>query len=185
MFRVLFFLAALAAFLWTGAASAASSTVSPNFVSAGSGPANTVTISNASGAAIANYPFQFGRPFLAGAIPHVPRALINGQLVTTQADVKNRYPDGSAEFAVMAVVIPAIPASGSLTMSFQDTTATSTPMTMAAMEALLPPGAASMVLTPAVGGSAGGGADAGIMLAAGFCAPWTAGSVAQTMSPRQ
>ena len=34
-----------------------------------------------SGAAISNYPFQFGRPFLDGAIANEPQVLINGQPV--------------------------------------------------------------------------------------------------------
>src|SRR5271169_4639305 len=64
---------------------------------------NRITITNQSGAAISNYPFQFARPFIDGAIANEPQVLINGSPVTTQADVKNRYPDGSVEFAVIAV----------------------------------------------------------------------------------
>ena len=76
------------------------------------GVANSITVSNQSGAAIRNYPFQFGRPFLDGAIATAPQVLINGSAVATQADVKNRYPDGSVEYAVIATVIPSIPAGG-------------------------------------------------------------------------
>ena len=72
------------------------------------GPPNTLVLTGASGAAAANYPFQFGRPFIEGAIPHSPQVLVNGSPVPSQADVKNRYPDGSVEFAVMAAVIPQI-----------------------------------------------------------------------------
>ena len=75
MFKTVFVTVAL----WAGVALAApSTTVSLNFV-AGTAPvarANTITISNASGAAVSNYPFQFGRPFLNGAIPHAPQVLI-------------------------------------------------------------------------------------------------------------
>lgn len=146
-----------------------------------SGPANTMTVSNASGVALPSYPLQFGRPFTDGAIPHAPVVLINGSPVPSQSDVKNRYPDGSAEFAVIAAVIPPLSATGSVTMSFQDSTAVSTPLTLAQMEALLPPGAATITLAPPSGETGGGSADAGTMLAAGFCKPWTQGSVAQTM----
>jgi hypothetical protein len=76
----------------------------------GATPQNTMTISSASDGAAKNYPLQFGRPFLGGAIPHSPQVLINGVPVPSQADVKNRYPDGSVEFAVIAVQIPAISA---------------------------------------------------------------------------
>src|SRR5215472_862881 len=76
--------------------------------------ANLITITNRSGVVQTNYPLQFGRPFLPGAITGQPQVLINGKPVSTQADVKNRWPDGSVKFAVIAVAIPTIPASGSL-----------------------------------------------------------------------
>src|SRR5271170_4640773 len=99
--------------------------------------ANSISVTNASGGAISNYPYQFGRPFVDGAIANQPRVLINGQLVVSQADVKNCYPDGSVEFAVIAVVIPAIPASGSLTLTFQNQSAgNNTPLTQAQMLSL-------------------------------------------------
>ncbi len=98
------------------------------------GVANSITITNESGAAIHNYPFQFGRPFVDGAIATAPQVLINGSAVATQADVKNRYSDGSVEYAVVAVVIPTIPASGSLTLTFQNQAApNNTPLTQAQM----------------------------------------------------
>ena len=150
-------------------------------ITSATGPSNTMAISSATGGAVTNYPFQFGRPFIEGAIPHSPQVLINGTPATTQADVKNRYPDGSVEFAVVGVVLPTIPSSGSLTLTFQDTTATSTPMTLGAMETLLPVGAAKLTLTPVSPATGGGIADAGQMLIDGHCAPWTSGPVAQTM----
>jgi hypothetical protein len=58
--------------------------------------ANSITIRNASGDIRKNYPYQFGRPFVDGAIANQPQVLVNGQPVATQADVKNRYPDGSS-----------------------------------------------------------------------------------------
>ena len=75
--------------------------------------------------AISNYPFQFGRPFVDGAIAAAPQVLINGTPLKTQADVKNRYADGSVEFAVLAVVIPSLPAGASSTLTFQNQTANS------------------------------------------------------------
>ena len=97
-------------------------------------PSNVITIANQSGLLLTNYPLQFGRPFLSGAIPGQPQVLINGAPVPTQADVKNRYPDGSVKFAVMAVVIPTIPASGSLSLTFgNQPRASNTPLTAAQM----------------------------------------------------
>ena len=92
---------AVAFFVTTGAFATTSSTP---------GVINSITVTNASSGAISNYPYQFGRPFLDGAIANQPQVLVNGQPVATQADVKNRYPDGSVEFAVIAVVTPALQA---------------------------------------------------------------------------
>ena len=76
-------------------------------VAATKGVTNSITMRTRAAAPISNYPYQFGRPFVDGAIANQPQVLVNGQPVATQADVKNRYPDGSVEFAVIAVVIPA------------------------------------------------------------------------------
>jgi hypothetical protein len=134
--------------------------------------ANSITVTNASGGAISNYPYQFGRAFVDGAIANQPQVLVNGQPVATQADVKNRYPDGSVEFAVIAVVIPAIPASGSLTLTFQNQSAGSNaPLTQAQMLASTYNFDASMALTP-VGGTAQA-ASARTMLQNGNYKLWT------------
>jgi hypothetical protein len=84
---------------------------------AASPPQNMIVISDALGTGETNYPFQFGRPFLREAIPHAPGVLINGVAVPSQADVKNRYPDGSVEFAVISVIVPNIPANGSVSLT--------------------------------------------------------------------
>ena len=102
--------AALIAALWCGVAQAATIRGGTTVIPPPPSPTNTMTISSAAGVATTNYPFQFGRPFLAGEIPHAPQVLINGTPVTTQADVKNRYPDGSVEFAVLAVQLPSMSA---------------------------------------------------------------------------
>jgi hypothetical protein len=98
-------------------------------------PANTITLTDVSGTGETNYPFQFGRPFIEGAIPNFPQVLINGAAANSQADVKNRYPDGSVEFAVMAVVVPTIPQNGSVTLTFQNAAGgNNTPLTPTQME---------------------------------------------------
>src|SRR5690349_7538223 len=81
---------------------------------------NTIRLTNLSGAVKRNYPLQFGRPFVCGEIPHSPQVLIAGTPAASQADVKNRCPDGSVKFAVISAVIPALPASGSVMLTFQD-----------------------------------------------------------------
>ena len=98
------------------------------------GVANSIVIGNAGRTAIRDYPFQFGRPFVKGAIPHAPQVLLDRKPIPTQADVKNRYPDGSVEFAVIAVVIPDLRVGATRVLSFQDTTANSNaPLTAAQM----------------------------------------------------
>ena len=118
-------------------AQAATSVAYPALTVTGSAaPADTMTVSDASGAGETNYPLQFGRPFAVGAIPGTPTILINGVAATSQADVKNRYPDGSVKFAVMAVVIPSIPANGFDVLTFANTTTpNNTPLTVAQMQA--------------------------------------------------
>jgi hypothetical protein len=141
---------------------------------------NSITITNQSGAAIGNYPFQFARPFIDGAIANEPQVLINGSPVTTQADVKNRYPDGSVEFAVIAVAIPAIPASGSLTLTFQNQTAgNNTPLTQAQMLSLNYNLVATLSLESTAGVTTT--ASAKLMLQNGDYKLWTSGQVAQTI----
>ncbi|HUC70703.1 MAG TPA: hypothetical protein VMS01_05890, partial [Stellaceae bacterium] len=145
------------------------------------GVANSITVSNQSGAAIRNYPFQFGRPFLDGAIATAPQVLINGSAVATQADVKNRYPDGSVEYAVIATVIPSIPAGGSLTLTFQNQAApNNTPLSQAQMLQMQYMFDAQMILTSAAGGVSQS-IDARTMLANGDYKLWTSGPVAQTI----
>ncbi len=103
--------------------------------SRGAGVVNTITITNKNRRAIRRYPLQFGRPFLAGAIPsgRCPVVAANGTALPTQADVKNRYPDGSASFAVVAVVLPSIPAGGAVQLSFAPGICSNTPLTAAQM----------------------------------------------------
>jgi hypothetical protein len=66
-----------------------------------------------------NYPYQFGRAFRIGEIKNAPQVIINGQSLETQADVKNRWPDGSVKFAVISVLVPFVSTS-QMTLQFQD-----------------------------------------------------------------
>src|SRR5262245_33931082 len=97
-------------------------------------PANQILIKVPDGVLQINYPLQFGRPFLKGAIPNYPQVLINGVPTLTQADVKNRYPDGSVKFAVISTVIPAIPVGSSILITFRDQpSGNNTPLTQTQM----------------------------------------------------
>ena len=147
---------------------------------------NTMTLTDASGQGEANYPLQFGRPFLAGAMPsgQCPNVLVNGNAVASQADIKNRYPDGSTEYAVMAVVVPAIPANGAVTLSFAPGACNNAPLTTAQM---LDPSYnfdANVLMVPNTGAAttfSGDNTNAALMLANGDYKLWTSGPVAQTI----
>ncbi|MGH7114809.1 MAG: DUF3383 family protein, partial [Stellaceae bacterium] len=116
-------------------AASATGTLAVRIAAPASHPANTMAVTDASGAASTNYPLQFGRPFLEGAVARgrCPVVSMNGVALPTQADVKNRYPDGSVEFAVVAVVLPSIPANGSVQLSFAPGSCNNAPLTSAQM----------------------------------------------------
>jgi hypothetical protein len=65
-------------------------------------------------------PVSIPRPFVQGEIPKFAQASINGTLLLTQCDVKNRWPDGSLKFAIVSFVVPTIPAHGSVVVSFSN-----------------------------------------------------------------
>ena len=137
-----------------------------------------MTITNVSGVVQTNYPLQFGRPFMDNEIPDFPQVLLNGTPILTQADVKNRYADGSVKFAVISLVIPTLP-TAPLTLNFQDqATGNNTPLTQAEM---LDPSYGFDAQMSLTGAGVTLTADARQMLAAGNYKLWTSGPVAQTI----
>ena len=81
---------------------------------------DTVTIQETSGTAQANRAVSIPRAFVQGEIPNYAQASIGGTPVLTQCDVKNRWPDGSLKFAVVSLVIPSLPANGTVTIAFSN-----------------------------------------------------------------
>jgi Protein of unknown function (DUF3383) len=87
---------------------------------------NTVTVTNETPSPMRDYPLQLGRPFLKGAIPagRCPHLVLaegaagRQRPLASQADVKNRYPDGSIEYAVVAALLPVVPTHGRITLGF-------------------------------------------------------------------
>lgn len=65
-----------------------------------------IIISEKSNKEIINHPVQLGRAFKRGQIANFPQVQINGSTVPTQADVKQRYSDGSVKFAILSFIIP-------------------------------------------------------------------------------
>lgn len=82
---------------------------------------NGIVIADTSGASQTNSPETVTRFFREGEIPHYAQAIINGERVLTQCDVKNRWPDGSVKFAIESFVVPKIDSNGTL-VTFEDQT---------------------------------------------------------------
>jgi hypothetical protein len=94
--------------------------------------ANTMSLSLPTGTAT-SYPYQFGRVFKTGVIANYPQVLIDGVAQATQADVKNRWPDGSVKFAIISLIVPSLSTTAK-TFTFQNqATVNSTPETKANM----------------------------------------------------
>lgn len=81
---------------------------------------NTFTIREDVSTTTTNYPVQIGRPFVEGEIADYPQVLITGTPVTTQADIKQRWPDGSVKHAILSFYIPTLSAGSTITCSCQN-----------------------------------------------------------------
>ena len=83
---------------------------------------NTITIREKAGVTTKQYPIQIGRAFVQGEIPNFPRAMLGSTALTTQADVKTRWPDGSVKHAVLTFYLPTLNANSTVTISFANQT---------------------------------------------------------------
>lgn len=79
---------------------------------------NSILITEPHGEDQQNYPIQIGRPFIQGEIVNYPQILIDGVIVESQADVKQRYSDGSVKHAILSFIVPHISANSSKVISF-------------------------------------------------------------------
>jgi hypothetical protein len=140
---------------------------------------NTITITDKSGKGLTNYPLQFGRPFVQGEIVNIPQLLLNGTPIPTQADVKNRYADGTVKYAIISAIVPAVPANGSVILSFKNqTVSNNTPLTK---ETMLSPQFNFDAAMKLYSGNTTQSASARAMLTNGDYTLWTSGPVAQTI----
>lgn len=97
-------------------------------------PQNSITITELEGNTTTNYPIQIGRPFIKGEIKNFPQVIVNGTAISTQANIKNRYDDGSVKFAVISFLIPTLEAYGTKTITFQNQlNGNTTPLTSSEM----------------------------------------------------
>lgn len=83
-----------------------------------SDPTNFITIREKAGVTTNQYPIQLGRPFVPGEIPNFPQAVVDGTPVTTQADVKARWSDGSVKHAILSFYLPSLAANSTATVNF-------------------------------------------------------------------
>lgn len=81
---------------------------------------NTVKIVEKAGVTTVNYPVQIGRPFVQGEILNYPKVLLNGTPVFTQADIKQRWSDGSVKHAILSFLIPNFAANSTINVTFQN-----------------------------------------------------------------
>lgn len=81
---------------------------------------NSLTITEKAGKTTANYPIQIGRPFVQGEIANFPQAVVGGTPVLTQADIKQRWPDGSVRHAILTFLLPTLAANGTVAVTFQN-----------------------------------------------------------------
>ena len=125
-----------------------------------------------------NHPLQFGRPFVAGEIKDCPQVLLNGAPAqSAQVDVKTRHPDGSVRFAVLSTIVPSIPATGDVAVSFANV-ACSAPVAMTAAEMLSP--RFDFDARIELNNGAAGTVSARDMLSRGQYTLWTQGPVVTT-----
>lgn len=66
---------------------------------------NEIIITEADGSSKTNYPVTIGRSFKRGEIEDYPIAVYNGINITTQANVKKRWDDGSVKHAIISFLI--------------------------------------------------------------------------------
>lgn len=66
---------------------------------------NEIIITEADGSSKTNYPVTIGRSFKRGEIEDYPVAVYNGSNITTQANVKKRWDDGSVKHAIISFLI--------------------------------------------------------------------------------
>jgi len=57
---------------------------------------------------IFDYPVRIARPFIQGEIRDFPQAVLRGTRLPTQANVKQRWPDGSVKHALLSFIVPQV-----------------------------------------------------------------------------
>lgn len=97
----------------------------------------TVTVDEKDGVTTNNYPLTFGHLFKQGDAPSNVYIKIGSTSIPTQCDVKSTYSDGSIRFAVLSILVPTVPANGSVSLSLESggVNANTSPLTKAEIQA--------------------------------------------------
>lgn len=139
---------------------------------------NGIIICEQGGVSTTNYPIQIARPFVQGEIRDYPQAVINGTPVPTQADIKQRWPDGSVKHAIISFLIPNLEANSNVFVTFQNqTNNNNTPLSKDQMLSSVYDFDAKMELTNGQTQSV----SARTMLQNGHYTYWTSGPIATTI----
>lgn len=145
-----------------------------------SAASNTMVIEEKGGVTTSNYPMQFARPFTQGEIYSYPQVLLDGTPLTTQADVKQRYSDGSVKHAIISFLIPNLVANSVHTITFRaQATGNNTPLST--FDMLDSKYNFDAVIKMATTSSATRSASARNMLESGDYEYWTKGPIATTI----
>lgn len=91
---------------------------------------DTITIWEKSGTTQSNMPVQIGRPFVQGEIADYPQVGICtdstcasvSSWLTTQADVKQHWSDGSVRHAIVSFLVPSISGNATMYLTFRNQT---------------------------------------------------------------
>lgn len=97
----------------------------------------TVTVYEKDGVTTNNYPLTFGHVFKKGDAPSNVSVRIAGASVATQCNIKSTYDDGSIRLAILSLLVPTVPANGSVILSLESggTNYNATPFTKSQLQA--------------------------------------------------
>ena len=96
-----------------------STTIALTVTTAGGGIGNGIIVYSTSGGSQNNRLVSIGRVFKQGDIPNFAQAVVGGNPILTQCDVKNRWSDGSLKFAIVSFIMPTV-TTGGTQVTFQN-----------------------------------------------------------------
>ena len=80
------------------------------------GGVTNVVVYEKAGITTSNYPLTFGHVFKKGDVPNSVMVTLDGQVLNSQFDIKRHWDDGSVKYGVISVIIPEVPANGTVNL---------------------------------------------------------------------